>query len=325
MSKYGQERGIEMTITISEIARTYVARPLSAIGLMIAAAAVTASPAKAANFVNVFPRQISVPKDLASGTILARSFWTAYDYCGAKICVLQAVENYDNGTSKVKGPMVTTNVSGVSARILLDGKEYETTAGTVIAVTQSIEIQLIADGRPITGGTLGTDRAGYFHLVPKVLNQAKTSVRFTITGTITAIDGTCSVPAQTVKLPNAPLSKFGDVGSTLGTQSFQIRVDNCPKGYNRVGYTLDPRGGVIANAPGVLPLTDGSTASGVKIRLADDKGVPAVFGTSIKIDAYNKATGGSYAIPMQASYIKTDATVKPGTVNGAMTVLLDYQ
>ncbi|KVD59345.1 fimbrial protein [Burkholderia ubonensis] len=324
-----------MTITISEIVRNYVARRLSAIALMVAAVAVTASPAKAETRINAFAQQISIPKNLASGTILARYSLTPWQVCGQEICRLLGVVNYANGNSKVKGPTVTTNVSGVLARMLLDGQAYETneaygktgrtTGAGGISFAQSLEVQLLADGRPITGGTLGGSWDTYFYLPFAGLGNSRPAARFILAGTITAIDGTCSVPAQTVKLPNAQLSKFGDVGSTLGTQSFQIRVDNCPKGYNRVGYALDPRGGVIANAPGVLPLTDGSTASGVKIRLADDKGVPAVFGTSIKIDAYNKATGGSYAIPMQASYIKTDATVKPGTVNGAMTVLLDYQ
>ncbi|KWC20482.1 fimbrial protein [Burkholderia ubonensis] len=320
-----------MTITISEIVRNCVARRLSAIALMVAAVAVTASPAKAETRINAFAQQISIPKNLASGTILARYSLTPRQVCGREICRLLGVVNYANGNSKVKGPTVTTNVSGVLARMLLDGQAYETneaygtTGAGGISFTQSVEVQLLADGRPITGGTIGGSWDTYFYLPLAGLGNSRPAVRFILAGTITTIDGTCSVPAQTVKLPNAQLSKFGDVGSTLGTQSFQIRVDNCPKGYNRVGYALDPRGGVIANAPGVLPLTDGSTASGVKIRLADDKGVPAVFGTSIKIDAYNKATGGSYAIPMQASYIKTDATVKPGTVNGAMTVLLDYQ
>ncbi|WP_322040994.1 fimbria/pilus outer membrane usher protein [Burkholderia diffusa] len=76
---------------------------------------------------------------------------------------------------------------------------------------------------------------------------------------------------------------------------------------------------------GVLPLAADSTAAGVKIRIADSNGVPAAFEKSVKVDAYDMATGGSYSIPMQASYIQTDATITPGTVNGAMTVLLDYQ
>ncbi len=157
------------------------------------------------------------------------------------------------------------------------------------------------------------------------MNNASSNALIYLGGTITPIPGTCSVPNQTVTLPKESLNKLVNVGSTIGIKNFQIKINNCPKGYNRIGYQLEPVGGVIENAPGVLPLTGGSTASGVKIQLADNKGEPATLGSSLKVDAYNKATGGSYAIPMQASYIRTGSTATPGTVNGALNVLLDYQ
>jgi type 1 fimbria pilin len=43
------------------------------------------------------------------------------------------------------------------------------------------------------------------------------------------------------------------------------------------------------------------------------------------IDAYSKDTGGSFSIPMRVSYVQTEANVTPGTVNGAMSVLMEYQ
>ncbi len=142
--------------------------------------------------------------------------------------------------------------------------------------------------------------------------------------TLTRIDGTCSVPSQTVQLPPTIGRRLDGIGSTAGVRDFNIKVNNCPKGYNRVGYTLEPMGGVV-DTPGVLPLATDSTAKGVKIRLTDRNGVAARFGTSIKVDEYNKATGGSYMIPMQASYIQTEATITPGTVKGAISLRLDYQ
>ncbi|KWK00435.1 hypothetical protein WM11_19975 [Burkholderia ubonensis] len=322
-----------MTITIIERVSASAARRLHAIAFMVAAAAATASPASAQTRINAFGQQISLPRSAAKGTILARYYIAPTQVCHGKTCAMSSFFNFINGGSQLGvTATIPTNVSGVSTRLLINGQAYEPDRYKIydppIVINQPLEVQLVRGSGVMSSGDLtglAAWSSEYFTIFTKADDASIDSIHISLLGTITTIDGTCSVPAQTVKLPNAPLSKFRDVGSTLGTQSFQIRVDNCPKGYNRVGYALDPRGGVIANAPGVLPLTDGSTASGVKIRLADDKGVPAVFGTSIKIDAYNKATGGSYAIPMQASYIKTDATVKPGTVNGAMTVLLDYQ
>ncbi|KVQ50332.1 fimbrial protein [Burkholderia territorii] len=316
-----------MAITTIDAARTACVRVLRTVALLAAAVTATApSSAWADIYHDAFGQELSIPRSVPSGVVLARHYIAPAQACGQSKCTVTAFVNYPDGGGGATGTTtITTNVSGLSTRLLINGHAYASQQlPAPVTFTQPLEVQLLSDGRKNTGGSLaGTyTNPAYYRLDVQEIGS-KLWVR--LKGMVTSIDGTCSVPAQTVTLPTAWTNKFGDVGSTLGTQSFQIRINNCPKGYNRIGYTLDPRGGVIENAPGVLPLAADSTASGVKIRVADDKGVPVAFGTSIKVDAYNKTTGGSYAIPMQASYIKTDATIKPGIVNGAMTVLLDYQ
>ncbi|WP_196483492.1 fimbrial protein [Burkholderia territorii] len=322
---------------IFEGMRMGVGRRIRAIAFMAAAAAIAAvavSPASAQTHVDAFGQQISVPRNVASGTILARYYISPAQACrGMSKCEMASFFNRIKGDFDYgKTSTIMTNVSGVSTRLLINGQTYEPDIFKAyyppIKITQPLEVQLVRDDRPMSDGGLAGVNATYSHYFAVVTREPSAPVDkiyIHLKGTIKTIDSTCSVPAQTVTLPSGSVNKFGNVGSTVGAHSFRIRVNNCPKGYNRIGYMLEPRGGAIANSPGVLPLTAGSTASGVKIRIADDNGTPAVFGTSITVDAYNKATGGSYAIPMQASYIKTDATIKPGTVNGAMTVLLDYQ
>lgn len=142
---------------------------------------------------------------------------------------------------------------------------------------------------------------------------------------VTWIEGSCSVPNQTVALPSTRARSLTGIGTTAGERSFQIQINNCPKGYNKVLYRLTPVGGTIENAPGVLPLSADSTAKGVKIKVTDNAGAAADFNTSIAVDAYDKATGGSFSIPMRVSYVQTEANITPGTVNGAMSVLMEYQ
>ncbi|MBR7539175.1 hypothetical protein KC221_23600, partial [Mycobacterium tuberculosis] len=74
-----------------------------------------------------------------------------------------------------------------------------------------------------------------------------------------------------------------------------------------------------------MPLSAQSTAKGVRIRVTDSAGAAVVFDTSNRIDAYSKDTGGSFSIPLRVSYVQTEANVTPGTVNGAMSVLMEYQ
>ncbi|UGS92363.1 type 1 fimbrial protein [Ralstonia wenshanensis] len=142
---------------------------------------------------------------------------------------------------------------------------------------------------------------------------------------VTWIEESCSVPSQTVVLPSTRAGRLTGIGTTAGGRSFQIQINNCPKGYNKILYRLTPEGGTIENAPGVLPLSADSTAKGVKIKVTDNAGAAAAFDTSTAVDDYNKATGGSFSIPMRVSYVQTEANITPGTVNGAMSVLMEYQ
>ncbi|KVT47657.1 fimbrial protein, partial [Burkholderia ubonensis] len=240
-------------------------RALRMMLLLALAAAGAATPSAWAIDVYAFGQQLSIPKNTASGTVLARYYITPVQACGQSKCTVTEIYNYPNGKGLGTGPTVTTNVSGVSTRLLINGQAYKTMMSplaTPIEFTQPLEVQLLGDGRTNTGGPLVEVIESNTYYYWLIMKEPDRPLRIYLTGTITPIDDTCSVPAQTVTLPNASLNKFGNVGSTVGTQSFQIRINNCPKGYNRIGYTLDPRGGVIANAPGVLPLTAGSTASG---------------------------------------------------------------
>lgn len=279
------------------------------------------SPAAKAADVTAFGLELSIPKNMASGTILARHYITPQQACGESKCTVQYVTAYPNGGAITSSAtVITTNVSGISTRLLINGRAYGTSQ-LGVEFTQPIEVQLLSDGRTNLGGSLAGSQYNPNYYTIGMRN----SLYIYLKGTITPIDGTCSVPGQTVKLPKTMLNRLDRIGSTAGTQSFQIQINNCPKGYNRIGYTLDPVGGVIANSPGVLPLTGGSTASGIKIRVENAQGAPATMENSITVDGYNKTAGGSFAIPMQASYIRTDVTATPGTVNGAMIVLLDYR
>ena len=263
----------------------------------------------------------SLPADLKSGTIVKRVSFTPQQVCGADICRATRFLIWPAGdmSKLIDGPDNPTNVSGITARVLIDGKaqgRYDDLLAYRLTIDKPIEVQFLVDGRAPKDGVLNNAHFG-------VITTANNYIY--LEGTVKRINGSCSVPAQNVLLPDTPLGKFGGVGSTAGTQRFQVRIDNCPKGFNGISYKLEPVGGVIAGSPGVLPLENSSTVSGVSIRVTDSQGAPAAFDTAMKVDDYDKATGGSYSIPMLASYIKTDATISPGTVKSALNVVLEYQ
>ncbi|CAI8799380.1 MULTISPECIES: fimbrial protein [Pseudomonas] len=307
------------TTAKKKINALFIAPQLCVIALM----ALAVSPSASAE--DAFGMELSIPKNTASGTILARHYIYPMQVCRQSKCTIKYLRIYPNGEAGAStSPVITTNVSGISTRLLINGRAFGTQALS-LETNRPIEVQLLGDGRVNLGGSLAGSAqvSPYYYELDTV--ESNYSLRIYLKGTITPIDGTCSVPSQTVKLPKTLIQRLERIGSTAGTQSFQIQVNNCPKGYNRIGYTLDPVGGVIENSPGVLPLAGGSTASGIKIRVENAQGTPATMGSSITVDGYSKAAGGSFVIPMQASYIRTDTVATPGTVNGAMTVFVDYR
>ncbi|AZC96235.1 fimbrial protein [Pseudomonas chlororaphis] len=251
---------------------------------VIAFMALAVSPPAQAD-VTAFGQEVSIPRNTANGTVVARHYMTPQEVCGQSKCTVNKVIAYaDGGGSPASTTIITTNVVGISTRLLINGRAYGTSYPGV-AFTQPIEIQLLGDGRENKGGSLaGIHASPYYYQLSTSENY---DFRIYLKGTITPIDGTCSVPSQTVKLPKTLIQRLERVGSTAGTQSFQIQVNNCPKGYNRIGYTLNPVGGVITNSPGVLPLAGDSTASGIKIRVENAQGAPATMGSSITVNGYN--------------------------------------
>ncbi|WP_063800932.1 fimbrial protein [Burkholderia ubonensis] len=313
------------------------------LAVLFAGAVLIAHDAFALTQTTAFGTKLNVPINTATGTVLSRHTIPKSALCGAaSTCKVLAVALWDNGGSTLpKGPVITTNVSGISTQLLINGKPIERTdfgaSGTPITVSSSLEVQLLRDSRPLASGSLAGQAGGnpsyYYICTSRPANYAycssvATGLAIALSADVKLIDGTCSTPAQNITLPGVAATQFkgvGSNGSASAIQSFNLRFEKCPPGYARVGYSLTPIGGAGSATNGTLPLRTGSTAKGVAIQVTDKSGLPATFDQSLKLDAYSTATGGTYTIPMIARYIQTGTAIVPGSVSGAMSVLVDYQ
>ncbi|WP_423382280.1 fimbrial protein [Burkholderia sp. LMG 32019] len=283
------------------------------------------SPAAQAAKLTAFGSKISMPQTNTSGTVLGRYYITPQQACGKPQCTFRQAKLFpDGGLGTATGPVISTNVTGITARVLVNGEPVSGRAYPNVIVTRPIEVQLLSNGRAVTPGSLTGSFVppDYFQLS---FAEDVYSLAIALAGDITPIAGTCSVPNQTVTLPFMPIHRFSGVGKTMGSTNFSIRLNNCPAGYNRVGYMITPMGGADPSLPGVLPLRSGTTAEGIRIKLTDGNDVPVAFDTSTKVTDYSKSTGGSYSIPLVASYLQTEAATKVGKLDSAIQVLLDYQ
>ncbi len=265
-----------------------------------------------------------MPKTNAAGTVLGRYYISPKQACGQAQCTLQSAKLFPNGgLGTSSGPLISTNVTGITTRVLVNGEPVSGRTYPNVIVNRPIEVQLLSNGKAVEPGSLTGSFVPpeYFQLL---FSENAYALSISLAGQITPIAGTCSVPNQTVTLPFILIQRFSGVGDTAGSTNFSIRLNNCPAGYNRVGYMVTPIGWTVADLPGVLPLRSGS-AEGFRIKLTDGNGVPVAFNTSTRVTDYNKSTGGSYSIPLVASYLQTDASTKVGTLDSAIQVLLDYQ
>jgi type 1 fimbria pilin len=145
---------------------------------------------------------------------------------------------------------------------------------------------------------------------------------------------TCEVAASSMGI-SVPLStiwsrELGAVGSTAGSGTFNIQLDNCSAGVNLFATFTD------ANNPGntsnVLSLTSGSqVASGVGIQILTGTGVTVNFGPDSYLPgttnqiALGTSGSGSMSLPFTARYVKTSNTVTGGSANGIATFTMSYQ
>lgn len=142
-------------------------------------------------------------------------------------------------------------------------------------------------------------------------------------GPIDFIVPTCQTRDVDVMLGEVYMGKFSGVGSEAGARDFAITLDNCPAGFNKITYRLDPVNEVLDASKGLIQIDKGSgNASGIAIRV-QGRGSTLRFGTEQELSGYN-GSKGSYDIPLSASYYQT-GPITPGTANASLEFRISYQ
>ncbi|UEP25279.1 type 1 fimbrial protein [Burkholderia ambifaria] len=269
---------------------------------------------------------ISSPANATPGTIVARHYFTPQDVCGASFCDITSVTLYNKGSivGISPGPDIETTVSGLSTRMLIDGKPAVSSTNTTLYNT--LEIMLFRDSRVPKDGALNSGWLSTYYRIYYGSGILGDSTQVYLAAKVHFINGTCSIPDQTVTLPTVQHNVFNGIGSTAGPTDFQVQLNNCPPGYNRIGYQVTPLDGMVVGRPGAMQLRPDSTARGIAIQVDDaTTSQPLTLGKSHTVTSYNSATGGSQTIRLRASYLQTGTKVGGGSVNAAAQILLDYQ
>lgn len=147
---------------------------------------------------------------------------------------------------------------------------------------------------------------------------------FSLTSTIIKV-AACTTPDVTVSMGSHKQSVFKGIGTTTPAVAFNLGVNACPAGLNAIQYQFIPINAVLDAANGVLALSGDSTATGIGLQLKDGNGNALKYRTQYVLTNYNRATGGSYTIPLRAAYYQTGQRVTPGSANTVLTFTMNYQ
>ncbi|WP_257624543.1 fimbrial protein [Variovorax boronicumulans] len=301
-------------------------------------------PGAQTKFITLDMGRIVVPADLAvNAPIATRSF--AIPVNGVLetqvVCPSAGSLNYvvPKGSAIAGGSKIySTDVVGVGIRLSVSVPGFSSTvfpwvrpleSGAKMGVyyQEAIVAELIKTAAVTGSGPLAAGT--YLQVLTDEDNFSVLIASMSANGT-TLVTPSCVVDLGSRNIPVAfdkvPLSSFKGQGSTAVDRSFNIRL-NCNAAQNpqytvrmRMDAQADP-----SNAPGVLRLTQGGTATagGVGIQVVDGTArAPVKFGDDVVIGPLKD---GSYVLPYTAHYYQTGSKVTPGQANGMATFTLSYK
>ncbi|OAP67863.1 fimbrial protein [Psychrobacter sp. SHUES1] len=261
---------------------------------------------------------------------------------------IEAVLSQNPSLSSAGGDSVyNTNIKGIGIRLYRDAGNGSNFSGyypynkalsrnTTYRLGEGFFVVEIIKTAASTGsGALTAGRYSSYHSRDDVNNPFLTS---TVYGnTITIASSSCEFLGdvnKTVQLPTVNKSGFKGVGSTQGTQAFDLNFlcngGENPTAYvqsNKISlnfdYTLAPNTtNVLANnAPA------STRAKGVGVQLKTNyKNVSKVIAKNEKLELGTVQSNQNiqYNVPLGASYYQTDAVITPGKVSSVATVVIQY-
>lgn len=149
--------------------------------------------------------------------------------------------------------------------------------------------------------------------------------KLNLTNPIVLNAASCQTPSVPVAMgDDYQLHEFRDAGAKPRTVRFDIALNQCLTGINKVTYSLKATTPVIDRAKGIVALNSGSSAKGIGLQLMNALGQPIALDTDYTFDAFT-TTGLNFKIPLSAAYYRlASEDVEPGSANTEVTFIVKY-
>lgn len=150
----------------------------------------------------------------------------------------------------------------------------------------------------------------------------------------TILPQSCETPDVRVEMGASDLSLFSEYGKHADPVRFNIKLNNCPKGINKISYNLVPTSSspAVSAGVGIVELNKNSTAKGIALQLLDENQTPIELNKEYSFLGYSGA-GGDFSIPLNAQFVRTlptgkrggfDPGMSPGTANADIWFIMNY-
>lgn len=315
--------GINMTLWKSLLASA--ATVLLAYSSSAAAACASNSSALTINFGKNLTQSITTPQDVPNGTVLyseTSAVMPKFDlYCQNATLGFNVNPALGSATT---GTVFPLGVPGLSFRIYFGGFYVATPALesgniTFFYPSTSYRLEIIKSGELLSQSPVPAISLGEFR------GDNLKVITFNLINPVTVNAASCQTPSVFVAMgDDYQLFEFDNTGDAPRPIKFDLSLNNCQRGIQKVTYQLQANTPVIDAQKGIVSLSGASTAKGIGLQLKNDAGQPIVLNTPYVFSGFN-TTGTDFKIPLTAAYIRlADSTLQAGSANSEVTFIVNY-
>lgn len=272
-------------------------------------------------------KSLTVPADTPNGTVIYED--SIQGLSSSWVCESKTqygvLPNPILGTVTSKTSTFPIGKTGLSYRLWVEPlSRYETSVRTMDPGNYGIpagiyRLEIVKSGELAAKTNI---QAGY---LGKLMSDEVDLTRFDLINPIVLNAASCQTPSVPVAMgDDYRLMDFDLPGATPRVIKFNIALNNCQTGINKVTYSLKATTRVIDAQKGIVALNDSSTAKGIGLQLLNDTGQPLALDTTYPFTAFN-TTGKSFTIPLSAAHYRlAEGVTQPGSANTEVTFIVSY-
>lgn len=285
------------------------------------------------------PATLSIPRDTPNGTVIYESApLTLGPTLSSYNCTNEFSLGIQNnvGVSKSGDLTYAIGSTGIAWQWIYNGTistnvpiypGFRQLAGGYGWDTTTHQLRLIKTGNITDVQKIPTGTLGVFHV------DGISPLAMVTNGT-TIVPQSCETPDINVDMGSHDMSTFAHNGAYSEPVKFDISLNNCPSGINKVTYTLKPTSTSPSqnSTRGIVKLSADSTAEGVALQVLNTDGNPFVLYQSYVFTDYS-AAGGNLKIPLSARYFRVaetggnggfDKGMRAGSANATIAFVMSY-